>query len=284
MNTTKTNMTFSGKKVRRLARRRMIDPNIWGSEDMAKLTIRQRLLVIGLFSNSDDHGKGKANPAYIRSLVFPYDDIKLSDITEDLKIIDSIISVDFYEVEGNSYYKFIHWSKWQTVQKPQESIIPDPVKNESRMSQEPFSPKGKERKGSRKEEKGKEEKGIESDNSHKDYIQELLKKCKIEDITIYSLDTIFSYIGMVDIEVIETAIKKSEGKHINYAIKILKGMVEEGITTKEQVKHKPPDKTKFKKLGTSGKPKIPIVSSQPKSVSDEEYQRILDKANRLETG
>lgn len=144
-----------------MARRRMIDPNFWSSEDIAKLNYRQRLLVVGLFSNADDEGKGKANPAYIRSAVFTYDDITLNEIAEDLKVISEFITIVFYEVEGSSYYKFTSWKKWQRVDKPQKSLIPDPFdddsKNhsengsendsdsESELFQEPLSPKGKER-------------------------------------------------------------------------------------------------------------------------------------------
>ena len=109
-----------------MARRRMIDPNIWESEDVAKLTIRQRLLLIGLFSNADDYGKGRAKPAYVRSTIFPYDDIPVSEIEEDLQAIASCIAIQFYEVDGQSYYKFTNWRKWQTVNKPQPSLIPEP--------------------------------------------------------------------------------------------------------------------------------------------------------------
>lgn len=225
-----------------MARRRMIDPNIWGSEDMGKLTLRQRLIVIGLFSNADDYGKGKAKPAYVRSTIFPYDDIPLHDIIDDIETIRAVVNIEIYEVEGNSYYKFIHWDKWQTVQKPQKSIIPDSVKNDSLLIPEPFSPKGKEEKG---KEGGKEEKGKEGEmpppdsNPHKDSILKLINECEIQDYTLYELDIIYSYIGVCDIEVIEACIKKGQKKHINYAISTLKGKVKEGITKKEQILPRP---------------------------------------------
>lgn len=219
-----------------MARRRMIDPNIWSSEDMSKLTIRQRLLVIGLFSNADDYGKGKAKATYIRSIVFPYDDIPVLEIIDDLETIRATISIEFYEVEGNSYYKFLNWEKWQTVQKPQSSIIPEPVENDSGLIPEPFSPKGKEEKG---KEEGKERKGkmpATDSNPHKDRILCLINEAKIEQYTLYDLDIINSFIGVVDIEVIEAAIKKGSGKHsINYAIKTLQGMVKDGITRADQL-------------------------------------------------
>jgi hypothetical protein len=144
-----------------MARRRMIDPNFWTSEDISKLNIQQRLLVIGLFSNADDEGKGKANPAAIRSAVFTYDDISLQEITWDIEVIQTVINIIFYEIDGSKYYKFINWTKWQRVDKPQKSLIPDQNSNDSENrskndsendsveSEEPFSPKGKEKKGTK---------------------------------------------------------------------------------------------------------------------------------------
>ena len=136
-----------------MARRRMIDPNFWQSEDISKLSIRQRLLVVGLFSNADDEGKGRANIPYIRSIVFPYDDIPVKELAQDLIIIAEIVSICLYEVEGNSYYKFTNWEKWQRVDKPQQSLLPDipeSFQSNSGIIPESFLPKGKERKGKEK--------------------------------------------------------------------------------------------------------------------------------------
>jgi hypothetical protein len=111
----------------------MIDPNFWTSEDVGKLNMLERLLLIGMFSNADDYGKGRANPVYLRSTIFPYDDIPINEIESSLVNIAKYINVVFYEVDGSRYYKFIHWDKWQNVQKPQASKIPDPVENDSGM-------------------------------------------------------------------------------------------------------------------------------------------------------
>jgi hypothetical protein len=221
-----------------MARRRMIDPNIWSSEDMSKLTLRQRLLVIGLFSNADDYGKGKAKATYVRSMVFPYDDITVREIEADLQTIHDIIAVQLYDIEGNSYYKFLNWEKWQTVQKPQSSMIPEPVENHSGMIPDPFSPKGKEEKGKEvgKEEKGKEMPALDS-NPHKDHLLALINECEIQDYNLHHLDIVYSYIGVVDIEVIETAIKKSAKKSGGYLVNTINGMVtKDGITKASQLR------------------------------------------------
>jgi hypothetical protein len=114
-----------------VARKRMIDPNIWMSEDVGKLNLFERLLLIGMFSNADDEGKGRANPPLIRSLIFPYDDIPIADIEAALEKIKQYIHIEIYEVDGSRYYKFSNWKKWQRVDKIQKSIIPEPPPNDS---------------------------------------------------------------------------------------------------------------------------------------------------------
>jgi len=130
----------------------MIDPNFWSSEDVAKLNIFERLLLVGLFSNADDHGKGRAHSAYILSTIFPYDDFSVDEIEAAMCNIQNVINITIYEVDGNQYYKFNNWKKWQTVQKPQPSIIPDPVENNSGMSQEQVQNNSRLKEKKRKEE------------------------------------------------------------------------------------------------------------------------------------
>jgi hypothetical protein len=135
----------------------MIDPNIWQSEDVSKLSVFDRLLFIGLFSNADDEGRGRANPALLRATVFPYDEIRVADIAKSLSNIGRHTSVILYESNGNQYYAFQNWDKWQRVDKPLKSVIPPPVESDSGVTPEllstcsgvtpePFSPKRKEKK------------------------------------------------------------------------------------------------------------------------------------------
>jgi len=146
----------------------MIDPGIWQSEDFASLSIIARLTFIGMFSNADDEGRGRAKPVYIKSVIYPYDeDLRVSDIEKALSEISTKMSVTFYSNDGNEYYSLNNWTSWQRVDKPQASKIPTPesVENHSGISRESFSPnpektfsKGKEEK--RKEDKLKEEKSV----------------------------------------------------------------------------------------------------------------------------
>jgi len=133
----------------------MIDPNFWSSQDVAKLSHFDRLILIGLFSNADDHGKGISAPEFIKSTLFPFDKIGICKIKRSLLKVDQNISILFYKINGGFYYKFTNWDKWQRVDKPQDSKFPEPLdsKNDSKIDNESFwndsclkERKGKERK------------------------------------------------------------------------------------------------------------------------------------------
>lgn len=109
-----------------MARKRMIDPNIWQSEDFSKLSTLGKLVFIGLFSLADDEGKGRCNPVYLRSTLFPYDEnLKSTDIDKTLLEISSNMSIIFYSNDGSNYYSLYNWSNWQKIDKPSKSKIPD---------------------------------------------------------------------------------------------------------------------------------------------------------------
>jgi hypothetical protein len=70
------------------------------------------------------------------------------------------------------------------------------------------------------------------ENPHQNQIHIWCNEYGLTSISHFTLDGIFAYIGHVELEVIEYAIRKSQGKHINYAVNTLKGLVGEGKTTR----------------------------------------------------
>ena len=84
-----------------------------------------KLVFIGLFSNADDEGRGRANPTYLKSILFPYEEsIRSADIDKTLSEISSNMSVVFYTCNGSSYYSLTKWYDWQKIEKPQDSKLP----------------------------------------------------------------------------------------------------------------------------------------------------------------
>lgn len=142
-----------------MARRRMIDPNFWQSEDISRLSPFARLLFIGMISNADDEGRGRANTNYLKSTIFPYDDIRVAEVDKALSEISHNTSVVVYEVAHSRYYAFTNWKKWQRVDKPQDSIIPpfeEHSENDSRVIPESVENDSGLKEKKRKEEKRKE--------------------------------------------------------------------------------------------------------------------------------
>ena len=134
-----------------MPRRRMIDPAIWQSEDFSKLSTLAKLVFIGLFSIADDEGRGKAQPVFIKSNLFPYDEkMRVADIETSLSEIGKHMSTVFYSHNGNNYYALSSWMKFQRVDHPTPSKIPEPsniqevFENDSRNVQESLSPSIKE--------------------------------------------------------------------------------------------------------------------------------------------
>lgn len=108
-----------------MARKRMIDPNIWQSEDFGSLSDLAKLVFIGLFSLADDEGRGRCNPVYLKSTLFPYKEgLRSADVEVALSEISRTMSVVFYSCDEKSYYSLYNWSTWQKIDKPTDSKIP----------------------------------------------------------------------------------------------------------------------------------------------------------------
>lgn len=109
-----------------MARKRMIDPNIWQSEDFGRLSTLAKIVFIGLFSLADDEGRGRCNPVYLKSTLFPYEEnIRSTDIDKTLSEISSNMSIVLYSCNGSSYYSLLSWNEFQKIDRPSPSKIPE---------------------------------------------------------------------------------------------------------------------------------------------------------------
>ena len=115
-----------------MARKRMISPEIWESSSFAELSDFAKIVFIGLISNADDAGKGEANAALLKSKLFPRDEKKrAADVKSALSEIARSTSTLFYSVEGHDYYALTTWKRWQKLDRPTPSKIPDPPTGQS---------------------------------------------------------------------------------------------------------------------------------------------------------
>lgn len=106
--------------------RRLIDPSIWQNEKFGLLPPMARLLLMGIVTSADDQGRGKAHPALLRSLVFPYDDVALTEICDWLALIETNGTVRLYTVGEKEYYQLLNWWNYQAHQYARPSEHPRP--------------------------------------------------------------------------------------------------------------------------------------------------------------
>lgn len=136
-----------------MARKRMISPEIWENQGFGELSILAKILFIGMISQADDDGKGVLSAPLLKSKILPYDNVRIADIEKALQEIghsvstkpgarfvpgkadtkyarqhdaDHNLSTVFYEIEGKEYYLFENWRKWQTINRPIPSKLPNP--------------------------------------------------------------------------------------------------------------------------------------------------------------
>ena len=110
-----------------MARKRMIDPEIWENQRFGEMSLIARFLWIGLISHADDEGKGKASPSILKRNIFGFDSTtRATDIEKTLTELSSKMSITLYEINGEKFYKLDKWFAWQSIQKPKKSKIPDP--------------------------------------------------------------------------------------------------------------------------------------------------------------
>lgn len=82
----------------------------------AALSYRQRDLWHGLITVADDQGRVLGVPANIRSEVWPYDDVTLEQVEQDLGALSDQGMVLIYQVKNKPILQVINWWKYQVKQ------------------------------------------------------------------------------------------------------------------------------------------------------------------------
>lgn len=110
-----------------MPRQRWIHPELWTDPSLGQLTPTERLFFIGCFSNADDEGRLLGNAAFLRSIIFPYDDISVGEIEAIRERVTTVCSnLVYYQVEGIEYLAFLKWSDYQKPKYPKLSKLPAP--------------------------------------------------------------------------------------------------------------------------------------------------------------
>lgn len=111
-----------------MARQRFIWPTIWADPEFGRLKDSERILFIGLFSNADDEGRLLADPSYLRSIIWPYEDNLTGRKVRGIRdaVVSSCDSICLYEVDGIEYIALRKWESYQHPKYPKPSAHPPP--------------------------------------------------------------------------------------------------------------------------------------------------------------
>jgi len=142
-----------------MARKRMIDPGIWDSEQVMKLSPLGFKLYIYLISQADDEGREKLCYPMMTSRVFPFggcDETAVRAVLKDMGM-GNMKLVQLYEVNGSEYLVHPNWKTYQKIDRPTLSRLPPPppLDESSTSPRESFVTNGIEEKGIEEKVSGK---------------------------------------------------------------------------------------------------------------------------------
>ncbi|GEM_PF-659724 len=109
-----------------MARTRMIKPEFWDDEKLAKVSRDARLLFVGLWSNSDDYGVVNGHPARLENRIFPYDEIPLEIFDGWLSELAAIRVIIPFLHNGERYCHVRNFRRHQTINRPSGARNPAP--------------------------------------------------------------------------------------------------------------------------------------------------------------
>ena len=105
-----------------MARRRVIDPEFWLDEDLAKLTPYARLLYIGLWNICDDnYATFPDRPDWIKIQIFPYEEVDTHKLLDELSTSTRILP---FEYDKKKYWFIKNFFKYQRIDRPSAPKYP----------------------------------------------------------------------------------------------------------------------------------------------------------------
>lgn len=104
--------------------RRMLDSRVWTNNRFGQMPIMARLLLLGIINLADDQGRLMAHPIYLRSQIFPYDDVAIGDIGGWLQLFIKNGTMAVYQSDGKDYIQLLNWWEYQSLQYPAPSEYP----------------------------------------------------------------------------------------------------------------------------------------------------------------
>jgi len=121
---------------------RMIHKKISISLQVNKLSIEEKLLFTWLIPHTDDEGKIKGDPAYVKALVTPYLDWTIIQTKEFLLSLHKIGLIYYWEVGSEWFIEVVKFFEHQQLRKDriQKSLLPSYKKNSDNQQSTKLQP------------------------------------------------------------------------------------------------------------------------------------------------
>lgn len=117
-----------------MARFRSIDPEFWQQPQFSITSLLARLLVLGLMSQADDHGRVPCNPAFVQGILFPFGRRPTTDkLSKALGELGKARELHLYAgPDGRDYALLLGWKnaaswQYQVIQRRSSPRYPEPV-------------------------------------------------------------------------------------------------------------------------------------------------------------
>lgn len=112
-----------------MARIRSLKPEFWDDRKLARSTSRDaRMLYMGMWNQSDEHGRLNGDAAWLKGRVFPFeDDISADTVLTLLQELEQAERILSYEVDGDPFIYLPKLPKHQRLEPSKvESRLPEP--------------------------------------------------------------------------------------------------------------------------------------------------------------
>ena len=106
---------------------RTIKPEFWRSDDIAALSIEDRLLFIGLWSYVDDNGVGRDEPQLIQCDLYPLDTFTEGSLRTHgglMRLSQQGLITRYKDPTGHKYIQVNNWDKHQKINRPSKPRFP----------------------------------------------------------------------------------------------------------------------------------------------------------------
>lgn len=133
-------------KMNMMPRCRLIHTKIWSSNQFALLKDREQLLYIGMVTLGDYYGRLNGDPRYLRSSIFPYREVGLTQVKKMRDRIAEVGLILSYSDKNGSYIQHPNWQKYQSLRqdRPRPSDFPAPPPDICRARDRQVTPEEKE--------------------------------------------------------------------------------------------------------------------------------------------